>query len=178
MTEGGSNRDSTRDGFWKRTLGYENKDDWKLAANEEVRYRVSTLATGADKMFLYAMHGFDIFNGTDASASFIEVKSNGGGPHPSAVADSVLAWQIEGLKFDKTLDLAPGVFAFVFSDGTRSVAILSTAPQFSPWKLAALPEGWQCRDMWGNPTPCEASATLLYLSAGLKPDEISSMMIR
>jgi len=176
MTEGGSNRDSTRDGFWKWTPGYENKDDWKLAASEEVRYRVSTLAAGGDKMFLYAMHGFDVFNGTDASASFIEVKSNGGGPHPSAVADAVLAWQIEGLKFDRPLDLAPGVFAFVFSDGTKSVAIISTAPQFSPWKLAARPESWECRDMWGNSAPGEASDTLLYLSAGLKPDEMANIL--
>jgi len=178
MTEGGSNRDSTRDGFWKHALGYENQDNWHLAAREEVRYRLATLAAGADKQFLYSMSGFDLFNGSGANASFMEVKGNGAAPHPSAVADAALALLLDGLRFDREVKLAEGVFGWLFAGAGRTVAVITTAPVFSPWSLPALPEGWEARDLWGNPAeaPFAASADLLYLVTSGSPAEVAARL--
>ncbi len=178
MTEGGSNRDSTRDGLWKHTLPYENKDDWRMASREEVRYRLSTLAAGGEKYFAYAMHGFDLFDGSQTVAGFREARGNGGAVHPTAVADAAMQWLLEDLKFDRQVSLAEGVYAWVFAGKGRTVAVVTTAPSFSAWKLAKVPRGWVARDLWGNRIsgPCEASADLLYFETTATPASVAEVL--
>ena len=72
--------------------------------------------------------------------------------HPVGSAIAVSAWQLDGTRFVKRLDLGKGTYAYFYDADGRAVAAVSSAPQFSPWTLpAAVPVGIEVLDTFGNP---------------------------
>ncbi|MCC7494362.1 MAG: hypothetical protein IT204_18535 [Fimbriimonadaceae bacterium] len=162
MSEGTTLRTSTFDGLLRHSLPYANRDDYQLAADSTVRYVVSTLSGGSEKVFLYTMHGLNYYPG-DSAPPWRTLVTNDGYPHPSAVAHSALAWLLEGTRYQRVREVAAGVSAYLFTTPDRAVAVLIPRAVHAPYQL---PAGVTAVDLYGNPLRGrELGSTVCYLTA-------------
>lgn len=153
MTEGASTVGGRiRYGLYKHSLPFTNTEDLRELTESVLRYDVSMLANGVEKIFLYSMGDFQ--QGT--SGSFRSGVCSDGSPHPSALGRASLAWMVEGLKFVELAELSEGVFAFFFEGDGRSVAVVCPRPEHQPFSLPS-DKGLEMRDIWLNPLPAGAS---------------------
>ena len=73
--------------------------------------------------------------------------------NPTGAAFANLAWNLDALKFDHRLEIAPGVVAFVFKSKTTETAVIATKPGATTgYKV---PGGYFAKsvDLFGNPVP-------------------------
>ena len=163
MSEGTILRYSTWDGMYRYALPYPNRDDYMTTADNTARFVISTLSGGAEKLFLYTMHGGGYFCG-DGQPDWRCLVANDGYLHPAAVAHAALAEQIEGLKFVKTAEVAPGVFAYIFAGEGRWVAAISPKPGHAGYDV---PAGLTAVDLFGNPVRSKRIAGhVTYVTGG------------
>jgi hypothetical protein len=149
MSEGASTVGGRiRFGLYKHTLPYQNPEDVPGLAESVLRYDLSMLANGVDKIFLYSMGDFEQgTQGTYRSGVTLD-----GSAHPAALGRASLAWHVDGLKFVKHEELAQGVHAFFFEGDGRAVAVLAPRPDHAPFNLPSA-AGIELRDIWMNPVP-------------------------
>jgi len=173
MSEGTTLRTSTFDGFYEATLPYPNADDWRTSADNTVRYVVSTLAGGADKLFLYTMHGLNYFYGSQ-QPSWRALLTNDGYLHPAALAHATMAWLLEDTRFQQVAEPAQGVYAYLFAGPGRAVAALVPSPNHAPY---AVPGQLPLLDLFGNPPENRAVERTIVWATGASAAELAAAMV-
>jgi len=162
MTEGQGTRGMSRSGMYQSTVpGGPGESPLELCSYT-CRFVISLLAQGASKVFLYAMAADgDLFSPDPRSC----LMTGDGRLHPSACAYSQMARQLEDTQFSRRLELADGVWAYVFTGDGRSVAVLSAGPRHAPYTIPH-PAGAAVEDMLGNPVAdgAEMDQGLVYIS--------------
>lgn len=175
MTEGASTVGGRiRYGLYKHSLPFSNTEDLLELAEGVLRYDLSMLVNGVEKIFLYSMG--DFAQGT--SGSFRALVCADGSPHPSALARAALAWQVEGLKFAERVELADGVFGFLFEGNGRSVAVICPRPEHAPFNLPT-GEGAGNFDIWLNPLPAGSplERSSVYVSASGSAADLKKLLV-
>ncbi len=149
MTEGSSTVGGRlRFGLYKHTLPYRNPEDVPALAESVMRYDLSMLANGVDKIFLYSMGDFE----QGSSGSYRSGVTLDGSAHPAALGRATLAWHVDGLKFLRHREITPGVHAFFFEGDGRAVAVLAPRPDHAAFSIPADPS-LEVRDLWNNLLP-------------------------
>jgi hypothetical protein len=147
MSEGSSTVGGRlRFGLYKHTIPYQNPEDVAELAESVVRYDLSMLANGVEKIFLYSMGDFE--QGTPGS--YRSGVTLDGSAHPAAIGRSTLAWHVDGLRFAGHIEPAKGVHAWLFEGQGRAVAVLTPRPDHAPFTP---PQSASIRDLWMNPVP-------------------------
>lgn len=172
MSEGTPLRYSTWDGVYRHTLPYPNTDRWRSTADDTVRYLVSTLSGGAEKVFLYTMHSLDYYHGS-GQPQWRCLVTNDGALHPAGDALSALAWLIEGTRFVRIVEPAEGVYAYLFEGGGRAVAAICPKPGHAAWSL---PEGSEGLDLFGNALGDRAVGEHTCYLVGETADELARVL--
>jgi hypothetical protein len=149
MSEGSGSYTIMDTGFYNHTLPWDVQENPFAAANAELRYILSQMVNGVDKIFLYSMGTTGVIT-PDMGTSFATLTGPDGWMHPAGAAHAIFARLLEDKEYVERVDIAPKVHAYLFSDGSQSVAVVSTAPGFEPI-AAPQPEGAQTRDLFGNP---------------------------
>jgi hypothetical protein len=163
MTEGSPVPDKLFSGIYRHTLPYKNEENVVDTANRVARYMLTLLGGDVERMFLYSYGNYRYF-GNETQRWAVNVMEDGY-PHPSIAAHSTFCWLIEDTRHTKTLQLAEGVYAYLFEGQGRGVAVLSTAPKFAAYTPPQA-TGIQTLNLFGNPraaTPLDEN--LVYLVA-------------
>jgi hypothetical protein len=107
------------------------------------------------------MHAHSYFPG---GSYWRELVTDEGALHPSGAAHSALAWYLDDARFVKILDIADGLYAYLFESSYRSVAVLSTRHGSTEFKIPQQ-EYVHAADLFGNTIAPGAVAgdTLFYL---------------
>ncbi len=162
-------------GLYRHTVPWENSEDYHSVSDRNVRYHLSLLANGVDKVYLYSAHCY--FN--LARVPYFLVMFNADGyPHPMLAAYSAMTQRLEGLRFKRLLQLADGVYAYIFDDGKRSTAVIAPRPGGQGVRVAGdLPE-LRAADLYGNPLALPAACTdrVFYLSAPVPADRLADSL--
>lgn len=139
------------------------------AADYLVRYWISTLASGADKFFLYTAHSWGTWR-NDYSVLNVDGRLS-----PGLIGVANLAWHLEGKSYRQTLELAPKLFAYLFEDDRDAVAVV--IPQgLATGTLNQLAPGLTARDVFGNDlaAPVQLGGLAVYLDApGLRAAQLA-----
>lgn len=179
MTEGSGVTNMIGNGLYLHTTGEPGTEDLNMIADRSCRYMLSLLANRVSRFFIYSMHSHNgEFQPKLSQWRFLT--NDDGSLHPSGVAISHFAWQVEGLKFNRIVDLKNGVIAYLFSDGNRSVAVISSTPRFQPMSWNSLPEEIKASDIYGNHLglPVNFTGTLIYLYGKVSLDKLVSAVSR
>lgn len=162
LSEGNAVNGQLDTGLYRYTVPDHAPDDNIALANRLSRFVVSLLAHGDRKVFLYSMAATGQLGTGDGDWRSLICAD--GSLHPCGAAYANLTWYLEGLNYQKTQTLTPGVYAFVFSAPGRAVAVVSTAPGHAAYTLPAGTA--QVSDLFGNLLTGRTSVgdTLLYVS--------------
>lgn len=130
------------------------------AADYLVRYWISTLASGADKFFLYTAHSWGTWR-NDYSVLNVDGRLS-----PGLIGVANLAWHLEGKSYRRTLELAPKLFAYLFEDERDAVAVVMSQGVASG-TLPRLAPGLTARDVFGNDlsAPVKLGGHAVFLDA-------------
>ena len=151
MSEGSSTvGGQVRHGLYHRVLPYRNAEDTLRLVESVLRYDVAMLANGVDKIFLYSMGDLDV---QGSPGSYRSLVNSDGSLHPSAAGRATLAWHIEGLRFERMLRLKEGVYAYVFGNERRSVAVICPRIGHGVFPLPETQDGLVARDLFANILP-------------------------
>ncbi|NLG15213.1 MAG: hypothetical protein GX561_13545 [Lentisphaerae bacterium] len=181
MSEGQAGSASTREtepraGMYKNTITWQSIERPTTIANSNMRYILSYLASGIKKIYLYTAHGYtDFSRGTDLQI----ILSADGSPHPVLVAHAALAYRLEDMKFIQYHKLGDtNVYAMIFSDGTRSVAAISSEGMLKA-TINVNHKAATCSDIYGNtiPNAFDYDGTISYVQANCKPDELKNAIM-
>jgi len=142
-TEGGPGPSDIRN-FYRHSAPLGKSDKAAFWGDYLIRYWVSTLASGADKFFLYLLYGWGDYK---ATYSLMNVD---GGLHPCLTAFSNMAWHIEGRKYTNTKEIRPGLFAYTF-EGQGGVVAVLISKGANRHELQKLNPNIAVRDLFGNP---------------------------
>lgn len=164
MTEGSPLIYRMGNGLYNHVLPYPNRDDLMDSADRIARYTISMLANGVSRIFLYSMHAQGTF-GLDPKQWNV-FTTDEGALHPAGAAQAQVAWLLEDTSFVERVELAHGVYAYLFSGPNRAVAALSSSPDFTAIPVPQGP-GVTRTDLFGNPLPADAQFTgrVVYLEA-------------
>ncbi len=159
-------------GLYKHTLPWDNKEDYTSIADRNVRYLLSMLSHDVKKIFLYSAHCYTDFS---TAPNFLVLFCADGSPHPMLVAHSVMARHLETLKFIRTKELRKGLWAYLFSDGKKSVAVISGRYSAKNTSVNCSLKNGKAVDLYGNPLslPTVYNGTLIYLEAPVSADELA-----
>lgn len=173
MTEGSAGRDTVGPGFYRLTIPYDNNEDLFETGDRVCRQIVSLLSAGVEKTFVYSMHGHSYLGN---KAEWRVIVNEDGQLHPSGCAYSAMAWLLEDTKFVERLEVAEGVYAYLFAGAGRAVAAISCGPSSATWKLPTS-AGVSATDLFGNPVAPGStfSGHLTYLTAGTA-DELQTVL--
>jgi len=149
MTEGQAARLMGRSGMYRHTAPKPSERDLFDAADRQVRYMTSLLASGSSKIFLYSMHGHSHFGDIGQWRALV---TDEGYLHPSAAGVSTLAWHMEDTRFVERVGLVKNAWAYLFEakDESRSVAVLSTHGKVEGY-LIPTGDGVSAVDLFNNP---------------------------
>jgi len=152
MTEG-SPVMGTGEGMYHYTLPYEPGENVLDTSDRLVRYLVSLLANGVEKVFLYSVHCHSYFK--DGSGNFRALVTEEGYLHPSAAAHANVAWLLDDARFVRRMELPDSAYAYLFESDDRRVAVLIGGPEH-PESDIPRTAGAQVLDMFGNPVSPDA----------------------
>ncbi len=158
-------------GMYKHTVPWENREDFSAIADRNVRYLLSMLGCGVRRIFLYSAHCYMDF----ASApNFLVLFCADGSPHPMLAAHSAMARRLEGMKFVRRTALRKDLWAYLFSDGKRSVAVVSGRYTAKKTTVDCSLKGAKGSDLYGNPLtfPTEFNGTVFYVESPSAPDAL------
>ena len=148
-TEGSPMQVTLKQGLYRRTFPAAEKDDLVQEGNVMARYLASSVANGIARTILYTLHAqwYSL-----KPIQFNSMAVGGGWMHPVGAAIAQSAWQLDGTRFVKRLDLGGGMHAYFYEGDGRAVAAVSSGPTFPLWTLpAATPAGIRALDVFGNP---------------------------
>ncbi len=122
------------------------------AGDRVVRFAVSILAQGNEKLFLYSMGMTYGYSNLNPHRLLVTAS---GELHPSGAAFAILTRELEGKKFSRIIPVGEHVFAYLFSDGKESCAVLLPDPRRGTFRMPRLQDGAVFRDLFGNPADPE-----------------------
>ncbi len=162
LSEGSGTAGLHREGLYKYTLTYDNSDDSWGVSDRYCRYTIRLLTLGVGKVFNYSVHCHGGFGGGNGHAILV---AEDGSFHPSGAAHSAMAWHLEDTKFQETVDLGGGLYAYLFAGGDKHTAVLMGA-KGAQGRPVARPAGGMARDLFGNDLPENApyAERIVYLS--------------
>lgn len=146
MSEGSSTYTKLAMGFYNRSLPNPVLDPNERLAEGVLRYHVSLLSRGVEKIFLYAMHVGGIRN----SSSFSSLVNRNNSLHPSAIAHATLAWHVDGLDYHSVTEIAPQVWLYTWEGDDRSAAVILPQTKDNVFVVESK-DGLEHRNIWGNP---------------------------
>lgn len=162
-------------GLYRHTIPWENSEDYHSISDRNVRYNLSLLANKVDRVFLYSAHCYTNL----ARVPYFLVMFNADGyPHPMLAAYSAMTQRLEGRRFDRIVRLAPGVHAYIFSDGKRSTAAISPRPSGEGVRIGCdLPES-RGADLYGNPLalPATCGGRVFYIEAEVPAEQLAGAL--
>lgn len=168
LSEGSPITELSREaGFYQHTLPFPSGEAFTMPSDRMCRFVVGLLSQNVQKVFLYSMHAGNFFGQPNEYGLLMH---RDGSLHPTGVAFSQLAWQLDGTRFKRTLSLGKNVLGHGFEGKGRSVIAVAATSQNARYALprAALRAlGADVTDLWGNPLPdaAEVGGTLVYLSS-------------
>ena len=159
-------------GLYKHTVPWDNREDYTSIADRNVRYLLSMLSHDVKKIFLYSAHCYTDFSN---APNFLVLFCADGSPHPMLVAHSAMARRLEGMKFVRTKELCKGLWAYLFSNGKQSIAVISGRYSAKNTKITCSMKNVKAADLYGNPLtlPALYSGTLFYLEAPVAADVLA-----
>ena len=176
MSEGSSTVSGlARYGLYRHALPYRNGEDLLRLTESVLRYDVAMLANGVEKIFLYSMGDID---SQGSPGSFRTLVNSDGSLHPSALGRASLAWHIDGLRFVQALGLKDGVYSYIFTDDTRSVAVICPRGGHGSLPLPPAKDNIVLRDLYCNPLPADAAVDnqTVFLSFKGTVDRLLSLL--
>ena len=175
-TGGASGDDTMRyAGMYKHTLPWNNTENYTILADKTVRYIVSMLSCGVKKVFLYTSHGYGDFS---TAPNYLVMFCADGYAHPMLVAHSAMAFRLEGLQFSHRRELTKSLWAYIFSDGKRSVAVISGRREAKGAKLNCSIGGAKVYDLYGNAQklPATFNSNVCYVEAPVGADKLGESL--
>ena len=166
LSEGGAVNNIPRYiGMYRLTAPNLDAENSALQADRLMRFQVALLSQNVSKIFLYSMHAHNFFGVKDKWSLLVNADNS---LNPAGVAQSNLAWQLEDTKFSKRIEVAPGVYAYLFQNtkgAARAVAVLARQKN-SPYNLPRAATVSSV-DLWGNAVAggTELGESLVYVSA-------------
>lgn len=133
---------------WKNSPAYE-EGACDAMANGLVRSYISFLSQGSDKWFVYSSHIFGVW-----APYYYGFTAPDGTLAPSATILSSFMWLMEGKKFDRSLPVAEGVTAFVFTGKDESLVVLASNLG-EKLAVTSIPAKWSLLDWYGNTAKAE-----------------------
>lgn len=158
-------------GLYKNAVPWDNKENYTSVADRNVRYLLSMFSHDVKKVFLYSAHCYTDFS---AAPNFLVMFCADGSPHPMLVAHSAMAHRLENMKFVRIKELAGGLWAYLFSDGKKSAAVISGRYSGKNAKVDSSLKNAKASDLYGNPQnlPASYNGTLFYIEAPVAADAI------
>ena len=147
-------------------------NNYDIQLEDEIRFFLSHLSFGVKRIFLYTSHAYSSL----AQGSALQIMLGADGfPHPGLAAMSAFARRIETLRFVRYHRLEDGIFAAIFSNGTRTVAVITGHPDKQADISCSGTFPRQFADLYGNPIPrLFYRGSILYLSAECSPETLLS----
>jgi hypothetical protein len=152
MTEGSGTRQLIGDGLYNHVVPYPVTENVLGTADRHCRYVIGLLVAGAEKVFLYSMHGHSGFGSPGAWKTLV---TDDGYLHPAAAAHAELAHQLDTAEYKKTITPADRINVFIFSHSpTHQVAVIVPRPGAEPYQLPTNDWGGHPPvDLFGNALP-------------------------
>ena len=176
MTEGSAAREMLGNGMYHHTVQGQTPAACLDSADRLCRYIVSLLGAGCSKVFLYSMHCHGYFGPPGAFGVLVTQE---GYLHPMAAGHAALAWELEDTRFVRRIEVAKGVFAYMFeaAGAKRSVAVLAPRPSHGAYVPPSAPDA-AVRDVLGNPWPAKQALgqRLVIVSASGSADELAGRL--
>jgi hypothetical protein len=172
LSEGSPITEVSREtGFYRYTLPFPTGEALTKPSDRLCRFVTGLLAQNVQKVFLYSMHAGHFFGQPN---EFGLLMHRDGSLHPTGVAFSHMAWQLDGTRFARTVKPGTDITAYGFEGNGRSVVVLAkdvqaTRPYALPLARARIEQA-EFTDLWGNELhgTAELNDTIVYLS-GNKP---------
>lgn len=162
-------------GMHRRSIPWDSDEDPLSTADRTCRFVMANLAAGADKVFLYSLHGHTSLL---AAPNMLTLVAADGFPHLELAAFSNLAWQLEDSRWQRTIAIGDGVFAFLFAGRDGAVAVIS-GRRNARLKLPVI-DGGRAYDLFGNAltgTPSFAGR-LVFIRSDLDVDSVARQLAR
>jgi hypothetical protein len=161
-------------GIYKYALPYDPGEDPIRRADLMCKYVVNLLANNVAKVFLYSAH---CYGSLGTPSEFNVLLCTDGYPHPSLAAHANMAQHLEGRKFFKVVNVAEGVYAYLFAGKDRSVAAISGRPGCAKYQLPAA-KMLEVSDLFGNPLPARTAytGTLIFAEAAMSPEALEKLV--
>ncbi len=158
-------------GIYRHTVPWPNRDDNLELSELQVRYIVSLLAAGVDRVFLYSAHTYE---GLARQPNFLALLQADGYPSPQLAAHAAMARLLEDKKFTARRGFGDQVYAYCFSDGRTSTVVAIPRKTASGWLLRSRLPGVARTDLWGNPYAAGATSgrVLYYLTGDFPAEEL------
>ena len=123
LTEGGANMSGKASGLYRETVPWtaEAKDEYVRNADNTVRFAVSFLAEGVERIFIYTMHSYRALG---IRNPFLKLLTSDGYPHPAFVAHAVMAAKLDGKRFAEKRDYGKDGLVYVFKGPDRDTCVV------------------------------------------------------
>lgn len=160
-------------GLYKQSIPWTPQGDPLKTADMTCRYVISHLALGVKRIFLYA----DFCHASllrQSQQGFPVLLAADNYPHPTLSAFSNMAWLLEDRKFVRHFPVGNQVWAYLFSGRDGAVAVISGREKAT----AALPDGLEVLDLFGNPVKGQAvyNGRLLYVVSPLPAEKLEAIL--
>lgn len=165
-------------GLYKNALPYDPDEDAIQRADVLCKFVLDLLSHNVRKVFLYSSHCY--WNlGSLGSSDFLTLLGGDGFADVSLAAHSNLARQLEDKKIVKAVEIAGGVYAYIFAGKDQTVAVISGRPGCRACPLPQA-EGLTITDLFGNPLPAKPmyKGTLIFVSAAVSADAMENLFTR
>ncbi len=161
-------------GIYKNALPYDPGEDAIQRADLMCKYVVNLLANNVAKVFLYSAH---CYGSLGTPSEFNVLLCTDGYPHPSLAAHANMAQHLEGRKFFKVVNVAEGVYAYLFAGKDRSVAVISGRPGCSNVYRLPAAKSLEVSDLFGNPLPSRPvyTGTLIFVETAMGPEKLEKL---
>lgn len=163
-------------GFYHHTVPWDNREDYTDMADRSVRFVFRLLAEGVARQYLYSPHCY-LYLGENPN--HLSLLNADGYPHPILAAYSAMARRLEDKKYVGMATVAKDLYAYVFSDGRHSTAILSGKVPMREKVFCQLPNT-SSADLYGNPLPNPLlyTRTVCYIQAPVDGETLLKAITR
>ena len=161
------------------SIAWINQFDYVRDADKQVRYLVSCLANGMERVYLYSGKPWK-YVGVMEPAAFSVLEQTDGFPSPQLAAFSALARRVDGRSFREVFPLAPDLWCYLFeSDGGTTAVVIPKRFSKSVSVSCSL-ENVAAFDLFGNPIvlPALSGEHVWYLQAPVSSAVLKKALVR
>ena len=161
------------------SIAWINQFDYVRDADKQVRYLVSCLANGMERVYLYSGKPWK-YVGVMEPAAFSVLEQTDGFPSPQLVAFSALARRVDGRSFREVFPLAPDVWCYLFESDGGSTAVVIPKRFSKSVSVSCSLENVAAFDLFGNPIvlPALSGEHVWYLQAPVSSAVLKKALVR